>query len=122
MVRIIFRHISGARATEVDVVAFGAHRELILGRAPSAAVRFDPRADTCVGRHHARIVPRDGDPTRLMLDDLKSRNGTFLNGRRVDGPLELRSGDVIRLGDGGPELEMLLELSAEFPTATHVEG
>ena len=43
MVRMIFRHITGARATEVDVVQLGAHRELVLGRAPSAAVRFDPR-------------------------------------------------------------------------------
>jgi hypothetical protein len=45
MPNLIFRHISGTRATEVDVVAIGAHRELILGRAPSAAVRFDARFD-----------------------------------------------------------------------------
>ena len=59
MVQIIIRHVSGARATEVDVVPVGEHRELIFGRARSAAVRFHPQRDPRVGRFHAR-----GDPAR----------------------------------------------------------
>ena len=109
MVRIIFRHITGARATQVDVIPLGAHRELILGRAPSAAVRFDARDDICVGRHHARIVPAAHDPSRLTLHDLRSRNGTYVNGDRVDRPVPLHSGDRVRLGRGGPEVEVLVE-------------
>ncbi len=112
MVRLIFRHITGARATEVDVVAVGAHRELILGRAWSAAVRFDPRADGSVGRHHARITPGDDDPTRFVLADLGSRNGTFVNGRPLVRPVVLRSGDVVQLGARGPEIEVRWEISA----------
>ncbi len=111
MVRITFRHITGSRATEVDVVPLGAHRELILGRAPSAAVRFDPRRDGSVGRHHARIEP-GSIPGGLRVVDLESRNGTFLNGRRLDGPSELRGGDILRLGEDGPELEVLIEVTA----------
>jgi serine protease Do len=110
MVRIIFRHITGARATEIEVVPLGAHRELILGRAPSAAVRFDPRGDACVGRHHARIAPSADDPHRFVLADLESRNGTFVNGARVERPTELRSGDIVRLGECGPEVEVLVEI------------
>lgn len=109
MVNVIFRHISGTRATEVDVVPLGAHRELILGRAPSAAVRFDALGDTSVGRHHARIVPSPQDPSHLVLHDLRSRNGTFVNGDRIEQPVALNSGDRVRLGRLGPEIEVLLE-------------
>ena len=107
-VQIVVRHISGARATEIDVVPVGAHRELILGRAPSAAIRFDAHRDDEVGRQHARIEPEGGrDGFRLV--DLDSRNGTFLNGARLTGPAPLRSGDVVRLGTGGPEFEIQIE-------------
>ncbi len=109
MVRLIVRHLSGGRATEVDVVPMGAHQELILGRAPSAAVRFDPRHDPTVGRYHARIVPGDG-PSGLLIDDLRSRNGTWLNGVRVSGPTVLHTGDTVRLGVTGPEFELSIDV------------
>ncbi|HLQ68312.1 MAG TPA: FHA domain-containing protein, partial [Gemmatimonadales bacterium] len=38
-----------------------------------------------------------------LLADLGSRNGTFLNGKRVTGPTPVGQGDVIRLGESGPE-------------------
>jgi serine protease Do len=106
--RIIFRHITGSRATEVDVVPLGPHRELILGRALSAAVRFDPRLDASVGRHHARIEP-DAVPGTFRIVDLGSHHGTLLNGRRVLRPTPLTAGDIVRLGENGPELEILVE-------------
>jgi serine protease Do len=109
MVLLIFRHISGARATEVDVVPLGAHRELILGRAPSAAVRFDSLRDVQVGRHHARIVPRADTPGGFVLMDLESRNGTFLNGRRMDNAADLHGGDIVQLGAAGPVVEVIIE-------------
>ncbi len=112
MVRLIFRHISGSRATEVDIIPLGAHRELILGRAVSAAVRFDPRADSSVGRHHARIAWSDAESTSFQLSDLGSRNGTFVNGRRVVHPVLLSAGDVLQLGARGPEIEVMWEVTA----------
>lgn len=116
-VRVVLRHLSGARATEVDVVPFGAQRELVLGRAPSAAVRFDPRRDPSVGRQHARLEPA-ADPDRVRLVDLDSVNGTFVNGVRVTAPVELRSGDVVRLGADGPEFSVLVErLAGPVPGA-----
>ena len=114
MVRLIFRHISGARATEVDVVALDAHNEIVLGRASSAAVRFDPRADSRVGRHHARINWSSADRTRFELVDLGSRNGTYVNDRLITAPIVLREGDVIRLGVGGPEVEVRWESTPEL--------
>lgn len=114
MVRLIFRHISGTRATQVDVVTIGPHRELVLGRASSAAVRFDPRRDSQVGRHHARIIWNTDAATDFTLVDLGSRNGTFVNGARVDRPVALGPGDVVRLGAGGPEVSVAWELVAEI--------
>jgi len=104
---IIFLHLSGGRATQVDVIPASAHQELILGRANSAAVRFDADADREVGRFHACIrLARGSRP--LEIHDLGSRNGTFLNGDRLSAPAPLRSGDVIQLGLGGPAVEVIL--------------
>ena len=108
-VQLIFRHLTGSRATQVDVVPLGAHRELILGRAVSAAVRFAPRQDAAVGRYHARIEPGVGSG-RFRVSDLGSRNGTLLNGRPVDKAADLCSGDILQLGVGGPQLEFLVEM------------
>lgn len=66
--------------------------ESVIGRAPDADVRLDlPN----VSRHHARIVV-DGDSA--VVEDLGSKNGTFVNERRVDGPTRIRHGDQLRLG------------------------
>jgi serine protease Do len=106
VVHLIVRHLSGARATETEIIPLGAHRELILGRAPSAAVRFDLKRDTGVGRHHACIVPRDDGRNGFVIVDLESRNGTFVNGRRVAGVVDLCPGDIVQLGDQGPKIEI----------------
>ncbi len=49
-----------------------------------------------VSREHARLT-RDG--RRVMLEDLNSTNGTFLNDERILEPMELRDGDVVSIGD-----------------------
>ncbi len=64
----------------------------LLGRALNAAVRVD-RPD--VSRRHAQIVVSSMEAT---LDDLGSRNGTYLGGQLIDRPRPLRDGDEIRLG------------------------
>lgn len=51
--------------------------------------------DTKVSRRHATVGSEHG---RLMLRDEGSRNGTFVNGVRVQGSLELQVGDLIRMG------------------------
>jgi len=66
--------------------------ENILGRHPDAQVRVD---QTAVSRRHARIRIRAG---KARLEDLQSRNGTFLQGRRLTAPAELHDGDSISLG------------------------
>jgi DNA-binding winged helix-turn-helix (wHTH) protein len=66
--------------------------ETIIGRLPSAGVHIDHPS---VSRRHAAISI---DTNRAVLRDLKSRNGTFVDGRRVTTPTPVLSGSVIGLG------------------------
>jgi DNA-binding winged helix-turn-helix (wHTH) protein len=64
----------------------------VIGRGADASVWIDAPG---VSRHHARIVLREGDAT---LEDLGSKNGTYVGGARVTRPHRLSNGDQIRLG------------------------
>ena len=66
--------------------------ENLLGREPDAAVWIDVYS---VSRRHARIVV-SGD--RATLEDLGSKNGTFLKGKAVTRPAALSDGDRLRIG------------------------
>jgi len=50
-----------------------------------------------VSRRHCAILVHAG--TGCELYDIASKNGTFINGQRLDGPTHLRSGDEIRMCD-----------------------
>lgn len=67
--------------------------EFEIGRAADGAGAL--AADVEISRRHARIA-RSG--SSYTVEDLGSRNGTFLNGRRIDKPEMLGVGDEIQLG------------------------
>ena len=69
-----------------------AEGENVLGRDPLSFVCVDVAS---VSRHHARIVVEGEVAT---LEDLGSKNGTFLRGRKLGKPASLRDGDEIRIG------------------------
>jgi pSer/pThr/pTyr-binding forkhead associated (FHA) protein len=89
------------RAAEIRIQG-----ELLIGRAMSCQIVL---ADLGASREHARIRI---DGNSVLLEDLGSTNGTFLNGARVAGSLPLASGDRIRIG--AHELEIV---SARKPRA-----
>jgi hypothetical protein len=66
---------------------------ITLGRAASSEVTVD---DPFASAAHARIFPR-GD--FMYIEDMGSTNGTFLNGRQLRKPEQLKVADVIRIGD-----------------------
>ncbi|MCA9204340.1 MAG: SpoIIE family protein phosphatase [Planctomycetales bacterium] len=70
-------------------------KEHVLGRHPDCQIVVDVGA---VSRQHARIVP-DGD--EFALEDLESRNGTYLNGQPIKARLrhQLNHGDRVRICD-----------------------
>jgi hypothetical protein len=63
-----------------------------LGRGDVEIHLEDPFAST----RHARLVPQGG---AVVLEDLGSTNGTFLNEELLHGPRPLHPGDRIRIGD-----------------------
>lgn len=65
----------------------------VLGRHPSSQVVLD---DGAVSRQHAEILVVNGVH---FLEDMNSRNGTEINGTRIDNRVELRDGDVIQVCD-----------------------
>jgi len=102
-----FGYAFGAEATEENAPAPGRvvaqiewkgellrlkEGENVIGRGEEAAVRIDVDG---VSRRHARIVAEDG---RYTLEDLGSKNGTYLDERRLAGPATLTDGDTFRLG------------------------
>lgn len=74
-----------------------------LGRDPSLDIVF-PEEDNVVSAHHCRIY-RD-DAGAWWLEDLRSTNGTFLNGHRIEAPERLNTGARISLGQRGPTLRV----------------
>jgi DNA-binding winged helix-turn-helix (wHTH) protein len=66
--------------------------ENLLGRGEGVLVWIDVHS---VSRHHARIAVTNDEAT---IEDLGSKNGTWVNGERVTGARALEDGDHIRIG------------------------
>lgn len=66
---------------------------VLIGRHPECAVQID---DGSVSRHHAKITHEDGN---YFVEDLNSRNGTYLNDQPVHQPTKLFDGSRIRICD-----------------------
>jgi DNA-binding winged helix-turn-helix (wHTH) protein len=66
--------------------------ELVLGRHGG---RLGDVPDPSVSRHHARL---EISATGCEVEDLASKNGTYVNGRRIEGRAPLADGDELRLG------------------------
>jgi predicted component of type VI protein secretion system len=86
MHRVVFT--SGPLAGhDVEVTA-----ALVLGRQAADLPIDDPE----VSRRHATLRPAGGG---LEVEDLGSLNGTWVNGTRIQGPVRLKHGDRVQLGD-----------------------
>jgi serine phosphatase RsbU (regulator of sigma subunit) len=79
--------------------AFGNQREIEISRTPFTLGRQSDNdlvlLDTRISRRHASIVK---DSEGYLLEDAGSRHGTFVNGKRLEAPHRLKSGDQISLG------------------------
>jgi len=75
--------------------------DVLLGRDPTCQISF-PLDQGGVSRFHARLTYQQ-DADGWQLCDLNSTNGTYINGRRLQGCRLLREGDRIRLGHHGPQ-------------------
>ena len=66
--------------------------EITIGRAPDCD--FLVSDDFASGRH-ARLIKRD---SVWFVEDLDSRNGTFVHGEKIEGPVRVTSGSDIKIG------------------------
>jgi putative peptide zinc metalloprotease protein len=86
----------GHAEAPLELVLAGGERvplveDLVIGRSPGATLRLD---DPSVSRTHARITADDG-----RIEDAGSSHGTWVDGAMLAGPLTLRDGMRIRIGD-----------------------
>jgi len=72
-------------------------------------------ADELVSRRHAQVTPVG---SLAVVEDLGSRNGTFVNGEGIHGPVRLAPGDQLQLGVSLVELRSASQI-AERPSAVH---
>ncbi|HXW29490.1 MAG TPA: trypsin-like peptidase domain-containing protein [Xanthobacteraceae bacterium] len=101
--RIIIRHLSGSKINQVEQIPLKDLHEVTIGRDPNASIAYDQRRDDVVSREHALIRVEAGERLSFRLLDLKSSNGTLLNGELISGEVELVPEDIIELGRGGPK-------------------
>lgn len=92
----------GVEGTQFPLVA----DRTIIGRHPNCQVILQSNV---VSRHHAQILESHGT---FYIEDLRSRNGTFVNEKKIEGRTELVDGDEVRLCD--VVLEFIL-----YPSTTH---
>jgi hypothetical protein len=72
---------------------------VVIGRSSGANVVLD---DEFSSGRHAQIVPRGED---WYLEDLGSTNGTFLGREKITGPVRLKAGQTIRIGNTTLEVQ-----------------
>ncbi|HTX10118.1 MAG TPA: beta-propeller fold lactonase family protein [Solirubrobacteraceae bacterium] len=84
--------------------------ELVFGRAASPPA--DLGGDPALSRYHARV--RRTNEGRIVIEDLGSANGTYVNGTRINAPQVLSPGDRIELGDS------VLQVASAVPERTQV--
>jgi DNA-binding winged helix-turn-helix (wHTH) protein len=104
--KLIYRLIWGNRE-----IALGPGENL-LGRDEASIVWID---DGLVSRRHARIVI---DETEAVLEDLGSKNGTYLRGKRIEAPRKLADEDQVKIGPASMVFRVFKQTAS---TATAVE-
>ncbi len=74
-----------------------------------------PIAESSVSSHHCEILLRGAD---VVVNDLNSTNGTFINGDKITGEAVLKPGQVLRLG----QIELRLEVDGAPPAPAPATG
>ncbi len=85
--------------------------EVLIGRSRSCALQI---AEATVSRQHARL--RIGPDSQVIVDDLGSSNGTFVNGERVVGSRALAHGDRLVVGEAELRISILPPVGAAEAT------
>lgn len=110
--KYLIRFTGGAKQQQSEEFDFSKN-ELSFGRDANNDIQFDPEADLSVSREHGKIIKKAEDC--FVISDNNSRNGTYVNGRKVTGTALLNPGDEIQLGVNGPKF--IFDLSSHAAIA-----
>ncbi|WP_017653149.1 PrsW family glutamic-type intramembrane protease [Fortiea contorta] len=110
-------------------------KDVVIGRDPSCQVVLDAMLYRMVSRRHAVVRYLSSSPDNKLswvICDLNSANGTYLNGKPLQGCQELHPGDRISLGADGPQFLFENEFVSSatvmsrpvsaLPSALHTQG
>src|ERR1700743_143086 len=100
----------GSKWTDVFRLVEG--ESITVGRAPTNAIVVK---DERCSRNHAEVFQSQGNWT---LRDLDSRNGTLVDGQRIQHDYQLQAGEIIRIGNS--HLAFVNDLSQAFPDSHSV--
>jgi DNA-binding winged helix-turn-helix (wHTH) protein len=92
------------------------HGRIVIGRDPECDVRLDSHH---ASRFHA-AVEVVGD--RVLVEDLGSKNGTFVGDRRIEAATEIRPGDRVRFGRHAATLQLASDDSATWTDLSEVRS
>ena len=92
-------HVKIVEPPEFAGTRFPLADEMTVGRGQGCAVQV---TDTFASQLHARIFRRD---STIFVEDLGSTNGTFLNRKKVHGPVPMHPGDRLQIGHTVLEVE-----------------
>ncbi len=87
------RHLMVVAPESLEGLTVAVEDEITLGRAAGCGITVD---DGHVSPLHARLFRAGG---HLVVEDLGSTNGTYVNRERVESPTALGSGDHLQVGD-----------------------
>lgn len=105
---VIIRHLEGVQKGQIKKFVVSEQLTINIGRGDSNDIAFGLDEDI-VSREHCVIKVIAGVLNTYEITDLKSKNGTFVNGQPVTDKTLLTSGDTITLGKNGPSLAFTLD-------------
>ncbi|CAN5274433.1 FHA domain-containing protein [soil metagenome] len=86
------KQIAVVRSDTQAGMTFAVNGATVVGRSDQSDVQIE---DPYASEFHFRLVNQDGT---LTVSDLGSTNGTYVNGRRITTPTNLRRGDALQVG------------------------
>ncbi len=102
--RVVIDHVAGSRRGQRQEFPTGAR--VRFGRHPECEVSFDPSRDIDASSRHAELRTVDAG---LILVDLGSSNGTYVEGHRItETPVAHDLPINIEFGPGGPRIRLFI--------------
>jgi hypothetical protein len=108
-VKFTFTHMKGSRAGTTQELTGDV---VTVGRDPANQLSFDPVVDDKVSSFHASITVQGA---QVLVTDVGSRNGTFVNGHKITAPTPIVPGTVVQFGDAGPTCAIMFSAAPAAP-------